>query len=109
MICGMLSSLMWFFFAVFRIFDPMGTVINFMFLGLGMVLGFWGIGILTVIMEKKASKDMFVAVAAYPIFNMLWVVIYIICLFKKKVEWKPIVHMRNISLSEIESKSKLDI
>lgn len=106
MIFGMLAAVMSTVFVLFRIFDPVGTAINMVFLAAGAMFGFWFIAILTVIMEKKVSKDMIVSIAAYPIFNMLWVVIYIICMFKKNVEWKPIVHMRNISLSEIESKSK---
>lgn len=106
MIFGMLSMLMYILFAVFRIFDPVGIAINMVFILAGAIGSFWLIAILTVIMEKKASKDMVVSIAAYPIFNALWVVIYVICLFKKNVEWKPIVHMRNMSLSEIESKSK---
>jgi cellulose synthase/poly-beta-1,6-N-acetylglucosamine synthase-like glycosyltransferase len=109
MVFGVLSTAMSIFFAIFRIFDPIGTMINLSLLAVGAIIGFWGIGFLTIIMEKKASKDMLSAVAGYPIFNFLWVPIYLMCLFKKKVEWKPIVHMRNISLREIESKSKINI
>ncbi|MEG6572292.1 glycosyltransferase family 2 protein [[Clostridium] cellulosi] len=107
MIFGMLSAVMSFFFVFFRIFDPMGNLINFFFLGVGTFIGFWLIGLLTLITENKLTKDMITSVLAYPIFNILWVAIYVMCLFKKKVEWKPIIHMRNISITDIESKSKV--
>jgi cellulose synthase/poly-beta-1,6-N-acetylglucosamine synthase-like glycosyltransferase len=108
MIFGMVAGVMSAFFVVFRIFDPMGTIVNLGLLGAGAFVSFWGVGLLTLLTEKKLTKDMIKAVATYPIFNMLWVVIYVMCLFKKKVEWKPIVHMRNISIGEIESKSKMN-
>lgn len=109
MLFGMIATVMSGFFVLFRIFDPMGTVMNFGFLFLGAFVGFWLIGFFTMLLEGKLSKDLFRAVAGYPIFNILWVPIYISCLFRKKVEWKPIIHMRNISISEIESKSKLNV
>ncbi len=109
MIFGVLTTVMSILFAIFRIFDPVGTMINLALLAVGALIGFWGVGFLTLITEKKTSKNMISAVAGFPIFNFLWVVIYFICIFKKKVEWKPIIHMRNMSLSEIESKSKINI
>jgi cellulose synthase/poly-beta-1,6-N-acetylglucosamine synthase-like glycosyltransferase len=109
MVFGLLSVIISILFAVLRIFDPVGTMINLALLVVGAIIGFWAIGFLTLITEKKLSKDLFSAVLWYPVFNTLWVVIYIMCLFKKKVEWKPIIHMRNMSLSEMESKSKLNI
>lgn len=107
MLFGMLSAAMSVAFVFFRIFDPVGSFVNLLILMVGMFAGCWLVGFATLVTEKKVSKDLFAAVATYPIFNMLWFVIYIICIFKKKVEWKPIVHMRNISISEIESKSKI--
>ncbi|HEX2938616.1 MAG TPA: glycosyltransferase family 2 protein [Ruminiclostridium sp.] len=107
MIFGMLAAVMSVFFVILRIFDPMGSLINFILLALGTFVGCWFIGLLTLIMEKKISKDMLTSVLAYPIFNILWVAIYVMCMFKKKVDWKPIVHVRNISISDIESKSKV--
>lgn len=102
----LLSSVMSGLFVVFRIFDPMGSLLNFLLLAIGMFVGCWFTGLLTLITEKKLSKDMFTSVASFPIFNILWVPIYIMCIFKKKVDWKPIVHVRNISISDIESNSK---
>lgn len=106
MILGMLSTVMCLFFTLLRIFDPMGTLINMTYLGVGAFFSFWVVGALTVILERKNLKNLLKAIAFYPLFNVMWVVIYIICLFKKNVEWKPIIHMRNMSLSEFESKSK---
>ena len=106
MIFGMFASVMCFFFVVFRIFDPVGTIVNLALLGVGTFVSFWFVAFLTLLTEKKLSKDMFKAAVTYPIFNMLWIPIYIMCLFKKNIEWKPIVHVRNISISEIESKMK---
>jgi cellulose synthase/poly-beta-1,6-N-acetylglucosamine synthase-like glycosyltransferase len=106
MIFGILAGIMCVLFVTFRIFDPVATLLNLAFLAFGGLAGFWFVGFLTLFLEKKFSKGMLKAVAGYPIFNVLWVVTYIVCIFKKNVEWKPIVHIRNVGISEIESKLK---
>lgn len=103
MFVGIFAGLLSAFLTALHILDPMGMAVNMSLLLIGSVFSFWAIGLLTLIAEKKAEWNMTIAVLAYPIFNMLWVVVYIACLFKKKVEWKPIVHVRNMSIQDIES------
>ena len=97
------SGLVSFVLAALRIFDPVNAIATYMLLLVGSLLGFWLIAIGTLILEKKQSRELWKAVLTYPIFNFLWVVIYTICLFKRKVEWKPVVHVRSISISEMET------
>lgn len=106
MVSGLLAGIMSVFFSVFCIFDPMGSLVNLVILGVGGLLGCWFIALFTLLIEKKFSKGMFKAIVTYPIFNILWVMIYVICIFKKNIEWKPIAHVRNISIGELESKLK---
>lgn len=106
MIIGMMAGFLNFLLIVFRIIDPVGSIVNLLFLAAGSALAFWLIAILTLILENKWSKKMLSAVALYPVFNLLWVAIYVFCLVKRNVEWKPIVHVRNISIREFDSKIK---
>lgn len=106
MLAGLLAGLMSGIFTLLRIFDPLGSFVNIAFLALIGLVGCWFVAVITLIVQKKMRKDMVKAVLTYPIFNVLWLLIYIICIFKKNVEWKPIVHVRNISISDLESKIK---
>lgn len=106
MLFGFLSVVLTFLLTVLHIFDPVGSLINLGLLLAGGLAGFWGIAVATVITEKKLTKKILFSVLMYPVFNLLWVVIYGICLFRKNIEWKPIVHVRNMSLSEVESKTR---
>jgi cellulose synthase/poly-beta-1,6-N-acetylglucosamine synthase-like glycosyltransferase len=106
MIAGMISCAMSFIFVVLRIFDPVGTLINLLFITIGSLFAFWFAAAFELFLDKRLSKGLVKAIFTFPIFNALWVPIYIVCIFKKKVDWKPIIHMRNISISEIESNQK---
>jgi cellulose synthase/poly-beta-1,6-N-acetylglucosamine synthase-like glycosyltransferase len=103
---GALAGILYAFLAAIRIFDPVNVFINSVILMAGSVFAFWGIGWLTLVLEKKSRKGFSFSVAMYPLFNMLWVLIYAACIFNKKADWKPIVHMRNMSIHEIESSNK---
>ena len=106
MIAGLLAGFMSFIFTVLRIFDPLCSAVSMTLLTLGGLLGCWLIAVLTLILQKKLHKNMVKAVLTYPIFNLLWIFIYIYCFFKKNVEWTPITHARSISINELESKAK---
>lgn len=106
MVAGLLAGVMSGVLSFLRIFDPVGSLVNLALLGLGGLFGCWIIAIVTLLLEKKCTKGMIAGVLTYPIFNVLWIVIYVICIFKKNVEWKPIAHVRSISITEMESKLK---
>jgi Glycosyltransferases, probably involved in cell wall biogenesis len=106
MLFGVLSGALGVCFAFFRIFDPIGTLLNTGLILVGAIAALWFIGLLTLVSEKKYSGDLLRAVAWYPVFTLFWVIIYIVCVFKKRVEWKPIAHVRNISITEIESQGR---
>ncbi|HEX3025732.1 MAG TPA: glycosyltransferase family 2 protein [Clostridia bacterium] len=103
MVIGAVASVIYAILAAVRIFDPMGVFVNSLLLLVGSVAAFWLVGWLTVTLEKKDVKKMAWSVIAYPVFNLLWILIYAICIFKKKIDWKPITHVRNISIHEMES------
>lgn len=85
------------------IFPPMGTALNLVVLGLMAVMVFWILGYLTVALENKDIRRLYKAVLAFPIFNVMWLPIYVRCCFRGKVEWKPIVHARNLSIRDVEA------
>ena len=104
MLFGLVAGALSVCFAFLHIFDPIGTLLNMGLLMVGAIFGFWFIALLTLILEKKFSHDLLESIVWYPIFSLFWVIIYIVCIFKKKVEWKPIAHVRNISITEMESR-----
>lgn len=106
MIGGLIAGIMSAIFTAVRIFDPVGAIVNMGYLALGGLVGSWFIAIFTLLIQRRFDKSLIKAVLTYPIFNLFWLVIYVICIFKKNVEWKPIVHVKNISISEIEAKGK---
>ncbi len=85
------------------IFPPMGMALNLFFLGIAAVGIFWIVGFLTVLLEEKDLRRMYKAVLAFPIFNVMWLPIYCRCCFRGKVEWKPIIHARSLSIQDVEA------
>ena len=85
------------------IFPPMGTALNLFMLGAAAVGVFWVVGFLTVLLEEKNLRRMYKAVLAFPVFNVMWLPIYCRCCFRGKVEWKPIIHARSLSIQDVEA------
>jgi cellulose synthase/poly-beta-1,6-N-acetylglucosamine synthase-like glycosyltransferase len=100
---GIASALLYGTLAAFRIVDTSGFLINTTLLVVAAVITFWVLAIVTVYLEKKDVKKLRVAILTYPIFNLTWILIYVRCFFKRTVEWKPITHVRNMSISEVEA------
>ena len=88
---------------VLCIFPPVGMALNLVFLGFAAIGVFWIVAYLTVVLEDKDIHRMYKAVLAFPIFNVMWLPIYLRCCFRGKVEWKPIIHARNLSIQDIEA------
>lgn len=103
MIAGAAATILYLVFGVVHIFDPMSTIVSSISLVGGSAVIFWVIGFLSVMLEKKPLKGMWKAILTYPLFNLMWVFIYCICIFKRTNDWKPIIHARNISIQEIEA------
>jgi cellulose synthase/poly-beta-1,6-N-acetylglucosamine synthase-like glycosyltransferase len=99
---GVGSTVLYFLLAFLRVFDIANVFTTSALLALGSAVAFWFIGALTLFVEKKRTKGMVKAILAYPIFNLMWIFLYMFSLFKHRIEWKPIVHVRNISLNEID-------
>lgn len=100
---GVLSSLMCLILATFRVLDFASSYINIGILAGGSLAALWLVGLLSVLLEGKGVRKMRTAILTYPVFNVMWILIYAKCIFKRDTNWKPIVHARNISISEIES------
>lgn len=103
LIVSIASGLLYAVLAAFRVVDTFGFLINTLLLASGAVVGIWIIAIATIYLEKKDIKKLKKAVLSYPIFNLTWIVIYIMCFFKRSSEWKPITHVRNMSIREVEA------
>jgi cellulose synthase/poly-beta-1,6-N-acetylglucosamine synthase-like glycosyltransferase len=103
MILGAAAMILYFALSVFNIFDPVSTLINLLSLAGGAIAVFWGLGFLTVKLERKNIKGMTIAVLMSPLFNLTWLVIWCKCLFKHTGDWVPIEHGRNMSIKDIET------
>jgi len=51
--------------------------------------------------NKKKVKDLFIGILLFPVFLLTWIPINIICLFKKKISWEPIIHNKNIKIENM--------
>lgn len=100
-VVGIVSGFMCFLLAALRILDPVGFLISTLLLSALAFVGFWAIAIFTIYTEKKSVKKLSKAIWCYPVFNLTWVFIYVICIFKHSSEWKPIAHVRNISINDL--------
>ena len=106
MIVGMGATVLYFILGLFNIFDTPSTMMNLGFLGVGSIFAFWIVGWLSVAFEGKSLKALRNAILTYPIFNIMWVILYLKCIFRPTSEWKPIIHARNISIKDIEMTHK---
>lgn len=101
MVIGFASGFLYFLLAALRIMGPVGFLVNTLLLSAFAFIGFWAIAVFTIYTEKKDFKRLSKAIWYYPIFSLTWIFIYVICIFKHSSEWKPITHVRNISINDI--------
>jgi cellulose synthase/poly-beta-1,6-N-acetylglucosamine synthase-like glycosyltransferase len=102
-IAGAVSTLLYLVLGLFNIFDTASTLMNTLIIAAASIFAFWAVGYLSVLLEHKKVRSMTKAILTYPIFNIMWLILYIKCIFRHTNEWKPIVHARNISIKEIET------
>lgn len=103
MVIGVCASVICFFMSLFRFVDPVNLILNTCLLLFASLVGFWLIAVVTIIMEKKPAPRLKRAIFFYPIFNVTWVIIYLICFFKRNIDWKPIAHVRSISIKDMDT------
>ena len=57
--------------------------------------------ILVVIINNKSIFKTILGILTFPIFLFSWIPINLICLFKRTLNWEPIIHNRNVSLETL--------
>ena len=60
------------------------------------------LSLLTLIHDKKSLKKVWKGIITAPVFFFSWTIINIVAFTKKKLEWKPIAHVKNVSIHEIQ-------
>jgi cellulose synthase/poly-beta-1,6-N-acetylglucosamine synthase-like glycosyltransferase len=103
LVVGITSGLLYAILSIFRVFDTYSFLTNTIIFTSAAVVGIWVLAIATILFEKKDLKKLIKAVLTYPVFNITWIVIYILCFFKRSSEWKPITHGRSMSIREVEA------
>mgnify|MGYP003305704296 CR=1 FL=1 len=61
------------------------------------------ISLLTLLHDKKSLKKVWKGILTMPIFMLSWFFINVVAFTKKKLEWKPISHVKSISVSELQN------
>lgn len=56
---------------------------------------------LIVVINKKSIFKTILGILTFPIFLFSWIPINLICLFKRSLNWDPIVHNRNVELETL--------
>jgi len=57
--------------------------------------------ILVVIINKKSIAKTILGILTFPIFLFSWIPINLICLFRRSLNWEPIIHNRNVELETL--------
>ena len=77
--------------------------------GIVFFLAMYVIGIITNIFVYKINKqklsEVLSSVFLFALFIATWIPINIICMIKKDITWKPILHTRNVDVKELLSKN----
>ena len=60
------------------------------------------LSILTLIHDKKSLKKIWKGIVTAPLFFFSWTLINLIAFTKKKIEWKPIEHVKSVNINEIQ-------
>ncbi len=56
---------------------------------------------LVVILSKKNVNKILIGILLFPVFLISWIPINLICLFRKNINWEPIIHTRNVNLESL--------
>ena len=67
-----------------------------------------GIGVLTMLLDRRPVKPMLKGLLCYPIFMGTWLLINFKCLFKRDTNWEKINHIRNIKIGPIDEEKEQD-
>lgn len=59
------------------------------------------ISLLTLLHDKKSLKKVWKGILTTPIFMFSWFIINVVAFTKKKLEWKPIAHVKSLSISDV--------
>lgn len=103
MVFGIAAAFLYAVMVLVRFIPPTGLWMNFVYIGAGAVAGFWAAAAAAVFLEKKGLRRNWKAILTYPLFNLSWIAIYVLCIFRRSGEWKPIRHMRSISIKEMQA------
>ena len=60
------------------------------------------LSILSLIHDKKSLKKIWKGIVTAPAFFFSWTIINIIAFTQKKIEWKPIEHVKSKKMYEIQ-------
>ena len=60
------------------------------------------LSVLTLIHDKKSLKKIWKGIVTAPLFFFSWTLINLIAFTKKKIEWKPIEHVKSVNINEIQ-------
>ena len=60
------------------------------------------ISLLTLLHDKKNLKNVLHGIITTPIFMLSWFFINVVAFTKKKLEWKPIQHIKSVNVGEMQ-------
>lgn len=60
------------------------------------------LSVLTLIHDKKSLKKIWKGIITAPLFFFSWTLINLMAFTKKKIEWKPIEHVKSVNINEIQ-------
>ena len=60
------------------------------------------ISLLTLLHDKKSIKKVWKGILTSPIFMLSWFFINVVAFTKKKLEWKPISHVKSVNIAEMQ-------
>lgn len=69
--------------------------------GILLLLAMLLISLLTLLHDKKNLKKVWKGILTTPIFMFSWFIINVVAFTKKKLEWKPIAHVKSLSISDV--------
>ena len=60
------------------------------------------ISLLTLLHDKKSIKKVWKGILTSPIFMLSWFFINVVAFTKKRLEWKPISHVKSVNIGEMQ-------
>ena len=59
------------------------------------------ISLLTLLHDKKNLKKVWKGIITTPVFMFSWFIINVVAFTKKKLEWKPIAHVKSLKIGDV--------